>query len=231
MTVEGETFRAARALPRARDRQPDRVRRHLPAAGGAARPVPAAGELRLPRRRRGVRRAAAPARPPPGGGRRWTQVTDAAGLPALQAAVEPVAVDESVGRYCVDLAAATREHADVLTGCLARAARSGWCSPRAPSRSLRGRDYVVPEDVKAVARAVLAHRITVKPELWMTQASGRRVVDDGARRGADTRARWRARPADDSAGAPPLAGGRALRRSAVLGPAASGGRRAARRAG
>ena len=42
---------------------------------------------------------------------------------------------------------------------------------------LRGRDYVIPEDVKAVARAVLGHRITVKPELWMTQASGRRVVD------------------------------------------------------
>ncbi len=43
---------------------------------------------------------------------------------------------------------------------------------------LRGRDYVVPEDVKAVARPVLAHRITVRPELWMTEASGRRVVED-----------------------------------------------------
>jgi MoxR-like ATPase len=42
---------------------------------------------------------------------------------------------------------------------------------------LRGRDYVVPEDVKAIARSVLAHRITVKPELWMTDASGRSVVD------------------------------------------------------
>jgi MoxR-like ATPase len=35
---------------------------------------------------------------------------------------------------------------------------------------------VVPEDVKAVARPVLAHRITVKPELWMTDASGSSVV-------------------------------------------------------
>ncbi len=42
---------------------------------------------------------------------------------------------------------------------------------------IRGRDYVIPEDVKAVSRAVLSHRITVKPELWMTQASGPRVVD------------------------------------------------------
>ena len=36
---------------------------------------------------------------------------------------------------------------------------------------------MIPEDVKAVARSVLSHRITVKPELWMTQASGQRVVD------------------------------------------------------
>jgi MoxR-like ATPase len=43
---------------------------------------------------------------------------------------------------------------------------------------LRGRDYVVPEDIKVVATSVLAHRITVKPELWMTQASGARVVHD-----------------------------------------------------
>ena len=42
---------------------------------------------------------------------------------------------------------------------------------------IRGRDYVVPEDVKAVARAVLGHRVTVRPELWMTAASGPRIVD------------------------------------------------------
>ena len=94
----------------------------------------------------------------------------------MQAAVETVTVDESVGRYCVDLAVATRDHPDVLTGSSPRGslglvlAARGWAV-------LRGRDYVIPEDVKAVARSVLGHRITVKPELWMTQASGRRVVD------------------------------------------------------
>ena len=41
-----------------------------------------------------------------------------------------------------------------------------------------GRDYVTPEDVKAVAVPVLAHRITVKPELWMSQVSGRSVVGE-----------------------------------------------------
>jgi MoxR-like ATPase len=104
------------------------------------------------------------------------QVTDAVGVLEMQAATETVTVDESVGRYCVDLAIATRDHSDVLTGSSPRGslglvlAARGWAV-------LRGRDYVIPEDVKAVARSVLGHRITVKPELWMTQASGHRVVE------------------------------------------------------
>lgn len=103
-------------------------------------------------------------------------VTDAVGLAALQAAVERVQVDESVGRYCVALAAATRAHPEALTGASPRGslglvlAARGWAV-------IRGRDYVVPEDVKAVARAVLGHRVTVRPELWMTAASGPRIVD------------------------------------------------------
>ena len=105
------------------------------------------------------------------------QVTDAAGLLAIQAATETVQVDPSVGRYCVDLAVATRDHRDVLTGSSPRGSLGLVLTARAFA-VLRGRDYVVPEDVKAVARPVLAHRITVRPELWMTEASGRRVVED-----------------------------------------------------
>jgi MoxR-like ATPase len=41
---------------------------------------------------------------------------------------------------------------------------------------IQGRDYVVPEDVKAVATAVLAHRITIRPELWMSEVTGATVV-------------------------------------------------------
>ena len=104
------------------------------------------------------------------------QVIDAAGLRAMQAAVETVTVDDTVARYCVDLATSTREHKDVLTGSSPRGSLGLALSARAWA-VVRGRDYVIPEDVKAVARAVLSHRITVKPELWMTQASGRRVVD------------------------------------------------------
>jgi len=103
-------------------------------------------------------------------------VTDRQGLLTVQHAVETVEVDESVGRYCVALAAATRTHPDVLTGSSPRGSLGLVLSARAWA-VIRGRDYVVPEDVKAVARSVLAHRITIKPELWMTSASGRGVVD------------------------------------------------------
>jgi MoxR-like ATPase len=104
------------------------------------------------------------------------RVTDADGLLAMQEAVETVTVDDSVSRYCVALAGATRSHPDVLTGASPRGSLGLVLTARAFA-VLRGRDYVIPEDVKAVSRPVLAHRITVKPELWMTQASGARVVD------------------------------------------------------
>jgi len=41
---------------------------------------------------------------------------------------------------------------------------------------IRGRDYIAPEDVKAVAAPALAHRISIRPELWMTSVTGADVV-------------------------------------------------------
>ena len=102
-------------------------------------------------------------------------VTDGDGLRAMQAAVETVTVEESVGRYCVALAAATRDHSQVLMGASPRGALALMLTGRAHA-VIHGRDYVVPEDVKAVAPSVLAHRITVRPELWMSDVSGASVV-------------------------------------------------------
>jgi len=102
-------------------------------------------------------------------------VTDAAGLLAMQAAVETVQVEESVGRYCVALAAETRRHPQVLMGSSPRGALALMLTARAVA-VLGGRDYVVPEDVKSVATAVLAHRVTLKPELWMSEVTGESVV-------------------------------------------------------
>ena len=104
-----------------------------------------------------------------------TAVIDADGLLAMQAAVETVTVEESVGRYCVALAAATRAHPHVLMGSSPRGALALMLTARSYA-VIAGRDYVVPEDVKAVAPSVLAHRVTVKPELWMSDVTGASVV-------------------------------------------------------
>ncbi|GAB2748845.1 MoxR family ATPase [Terrabacter koreensis] len=103
-------------------------------------------------------------------------VVDSETLVQMQAAIEATVVDESVGRYCVALAAATRGHGDVLMGASPRGALGLLLCSRAYA-VVDGRDYVTPEDVKAVAVPVLAHRITVKPELWMSNASGAAVVE------------------------------------------------------
>jgi MoxR-like ATPase len=102
-------------------------------------------------------------------------VTDGAGLRAMQATIETVTVEESVGRYCVALAASTREHPQVLMGASPRGALALMLTARSYA-VIHGRDYVVPEDVKAVAGAVLAHRVTVRPELWMSDVTGPGVV-------------------------------------------------------
>lgn len=102
-------------------------------------------------------------------------VVDAAGLLRLQAAAETVSVDESVGRYCVELVRATRLHGSVLTGSSPRGSLALVLVGRALAL-LDGRDYVLPEDVKRAAPAVLAHRITLKPELWMSETTPSGVV-------------------------------------------------------
>jgi MoxR-like ATPase len=103
-------------------------------------------------------------------------VTNAAGVIEMQAAVEEVEVDRSVAEYCVALVNATRKHRDVLIGASPRGSLALMLSARAMA-VIAGRDFVLPEDVKTVAPAVLAHRINVKPELWMTDISGSSVVN------------------------------------------------------
>jgi MoxR-like ATPase len=104
-------------------------------------------------------------------------VTDGDGLLQLQRACEEVEVDPSVGRYCVELSTATRRHRQVLIGASPRGSLALLLTARAYA-VIDGRDYVLPEDVKAVAGAALAHRITVKPELWLREVDGRSVVAD-----------------------------------------------------
>lgn len=104
-------------------------------------------------------------------------IVDAPTLLAMQRAVERVEVDEDVRRYCVELAVATRRHPHVLVGASPRGSLSLMLCGRAHA-VLDGRNYVTPDDVKAVADAVLPHRLTIRPELWLTDASGATVVEE-----------------------------------------------------
>ena len=104
-------------------------------------------------------------------------VTDAPTLIAMQDAVETVTFDDSVAEYCVALVSATRAHPHTLVGASPRGSLALMLTSRGYA-VVRGRDFVTPEDVKAVAESVLAHRITIKPELWMSSASGSTVVAD-----------------------------------------------------
>jgi MoxR-like ATPase len=104
------------------------------------------------------------------------QVTDAAGLSAMQRAVETVTVDEGVGQYCVRLVAETRRHQSLLMGASPRGSLALLLTSRAYA-VVQGRDYVTPEDVKAVAHACLDHRVTVRPELWMNDITATSVID------------------------------------------------------
>jgi len=95
----------------------------------------------------------------------------------MQAAVETVVVDDDISRYCVDLTVATRQHSHTSIGASPRGAIALLLCSRAYA-VIAGRDYVVPEDVKAVAPSVLPHRISIKPELWMSKASGFTVTEE-----------------------------------------------------
>ncbi|HYX89389.1 MAG TPA: MoxR family ATPase [Gaiellaceae bacterium] len=84
----------------------------------------------------------------------------------MQRAVEHVHVDRSVGLYMVDLVAATRSASGVQVGASPRGSLALLKLSRCRA-ALFGRDYVIPEDVKAVAVPALSHRLALRPELWV----------------------------------------------------------------
>ena len=102
-------------------------------------------------------------------------VVDAAKLLEMQRALEQVHVAESVGYYMVDLVAATRASARVQVGASPRGTLALLKLARGKA-ALAGRDFVTPDDVKAVAAPALAHRLTLRPELWVQRVRGEDIV-------------------------------------------------------
>ena len=89
-------------------------------------------------------------------------VTDAAKLGEASAALAGVTVAEEIVQYVVRLVRATRENAEISSGASPRAAVLLANAARARA-ALQGRDYVIPDDVKALATAVLRHRLMLSP--------------------------------------------------------------------
>jgi MoxR-like ATPase len=102
-------------------------------------------------------------------------VVDPATLVAMQHALEQVHVSDSISGYIVDLVTATRESKRLAVGASPRGSLALLKLSRAKA-ALNGRDFVVPEDVKAVAIPALAHRLTLRPELWVQRVRGEDVV-------------------------------------------------------
>ena len=117
-----------------------------------------------------------------------TEVGSAQELLAMQESVELVTVHDDVLTYVVALATASRHHPQVAVGASPRAELDLVQLARARA-VLQGRDFVVPEDVKALAVPVMAHRISLRPEMWVRKVAGADVVDDLLRRTPVPRAR------------------------------------------
>jgi MoxR-like ATPase len=91
------------------------------------------------------------------------QVVDGIRLPELQGQVRRVHVVESVRRYILNLVHATREHPALAMGASPRGSLALYRASQAHA-ALQGRDYTIPDDVKHLAVACLAHRMVINPE-------------------------------------------------------------------
>jgi MoxR-like ATPase len=104
-------------------------------------------------------------------------VIDAAQLVQIQVAVEQVHTSEAVEHYIVSLTTATRQHPQVQVGVSPRGSLALYQLARAHAL-LHERDYVLPDDVKAMAKAAFAHRLLLKPELWIRGIQAENIIQE-----------------------------------------------------
>jgi MoxR-like ATPase len=104
-------------------------------------------------------------------------VSNARQILAMMEAARQVHVAETLNSYIVELVSSTRESSELTLGASPRASLALLRAARAYAAS-EGRDYVIPDDVKALAAAVLSHRLMVAPETEMSGRSAIDVIDD-----------------------------------------------------
>ena len=105
------------------------------------------------------------------------QVVNRESVLEMQRAVEQVHVEESLGYYIVDLTVATRNAPGVQVGASPRGSLALLKLARCRA-ALAGRDYATPDDVKDVAVPALAHRLALRPELWVERRRSDDIVRD-----------------------------------------------------
>ena len=104
-------------------------------------------------------------------------VIDRETLLEMQRSIETVHVADSVREYCVDLVVATRTSPSVAVGASPRGSLALLKLTRCRA-ALQGRDYVLPDDVKAITVPALAHRVVLRPELWVQRITEEDVVQE-----------------------------------------------------
>ena len=102
------------------------------------------------------------------------RVTDAAELLAMRASLEHIEVSPDLLEYVVAIVTATRHHPQIQVGASPRGGLALVQLARGQAL-LNRRDYVVPDDIKQIAVSALAHRVTLRPELWVRQVSAGRA--------------------------------------------------------
>ena len=104
------------------------------------------------------------------------QVADAEALLAARRTVEAIHVNPDLQRYIVALAVETRAHRKVAVGASPRGSLALLKLSRAWA-ALRGRDYVLPDDVKIFVKPALVHRLILQPDLWMKRDAAPEILD------------------------------------------------------
>jgi MoxR-like ATPase len=100
-------------------------------------------------------------------------VTSPQELTTMQRRVREIRIEESVRGYIVDIIRATREHADIELGVSPRGTLALYRCAQALA-AIKGREYVLPDDVKLLAPYVLTHRIIISPT---TRLRGRSLAE------------------------------------------------------
>lgn len=106
-----------------------------------------------------------------------TAVTDQETIRRMQQVIKEIYVEESVRQYIVNLVRATRQHRDIALGVSPRGTLALFKASQALA-GIRGRDYVIPDDVKTLAINVLAHRIILRSESQLRGTTDRDVIAD-----------------------------------------------------